>query len=345
MHKVSIVIPVYGAEKYVAAAVQSALQQTYQNIEILIIDDGSPDKSIEICQQFIDPRIKIIRQKNRGLPGARNTGIRHAQGEYIGFLDADDIWLPEKVEKHVEHLNNSPDVGVSFSYSAFINEDGEPLGTYQRPKFRDITPAYLLCRNPIGNGSAGMIRREAFEAVKFQDNLHGTVEDFYFDERLRHSNADATDFDCWLRIVIQAGWKIEGIPQALTLYRVNSQSLSANMLKQLDAIEKVIEKTHSYAPEIVEQWGSRAKAVYQRHIARRAVTQKSRSMAIKMAHQAITTDWRILIEEPQRTFSTLAAAYLLQFLPMFIYNQIESFAFKIAGAIQKRRIIADQSSI
>lgn len=345
MNKVSIVIPVYSAEKYVYAAVQSALQQTYQNIEILIVDDGSLDKSLEICQQFTDSRIKIIRQKNRGLPGARNTGIRHARGEYIGFLDADDIWLPEKVEKHVKHLNNSRDVGVSFSYSAFINEDGEPLGTYQRPKFRDITPSYLLCRNPIGNGSAGIIRREAFAAIRFQDNLHGTMEDFYFDERLRHSNADATDFDCWLRIAIQAGWKIEGIPQVLTLYRVNSQSLSANMLKQLDAIEKVLEKTRSYAPEIVDCWGSRAKAVYQRHIARRAITQKSRDLAIKMSHQATATDWRILIEEPQRTYSTLAAAYLLQLLPHSIYNQIESFAFKIAGAIQKRRIIADQSQI
>src|SRR5690242_5160744 len=110
MKKVSIVIPVYGAEQYVSAAVQSAIKQTYKNLEILIIDDGSPDKSIEICQQFTDSRIKIIRQKNRGLPGARNTGIRHAQGEYIGFLDADDIWLPEKIEKHVEHLDNSPDV-------------------------------------------------------------------------------------------------------------------------------------------------------------------------------------------------------------------------------------------
>jgi hypothetical protein len=171
------------------------------------------------------------------------------------------------------------------------------------------------------------------------------VEDFYFDERLRHKSADATDLDCWLRIAIQTRWKLEGVPQALTLYRVNSQSLSANMLKQLEAIENVIENTRSYAPEVVEEWGSRAKAVYQRHIARRAVTRKSKSMAINMVHQAIATDWRILIAEPQRTFSTLAAAYLIQLLPLSIYNQIEGFALKIAGAIQKRRILADQSRV
>jgi len=341
MKKISIVIPVYGAEKYIAATVESAIQQTYKNIEILIIDDASPDRSIEICQQFADSRIKIIHQENRGLPGARNTGIRHATGECIAFLDADDIWLPDKVKKHVEHLNNSPNIGVSFSYSAFINEDGQRLGIYQTPKCKEITLPYLLCRNPVGNGSSGVIRREAFEAIEFEDDLHGTPEKFYFDERLRCTSADATDLDCWLRIAALTRWKIEGIPEALTLYRVNSNGLSANMLKQLDAIEAVINKTESYAPTLFHQAGSRAKSSYQRHIARRAVTMKSSVMAVEMIHKAIQTDWRILIEEPQRTYLTLAAAYALYLLPLPLYNQLEATALNIAGAIQRRRMLAD----
>lgn len=182
MKKVSVIIPVYGVEKYIAATVQSVLDQTYTNFEILIIDDASPDKSVEICQKFTDPRIKIIHQANRGLAGARNTGIRHAQGEYLAFLDGDDLWLPQKLEKQIAHLENSPAVGVSFSRSAFINEVGKSLGTYQMPKLKGITTPYLLCRNPVGNGSAPVVRSEVFEAIKFQDNLHGTVEDFYFDE-------------------------------------------------------------------------------------------------------------------------------------------------------------------
>jgi len=92
MKQLSVIIPVYNAGKYVADAVKSVLMQTYENLEILIIDDGSPDNSIEICQQFTDPRIKIIRQQNQGVSGARDNGIRHAQGEYLAFLDADDIW-------------------------------------------------------------------------------------------------------------------------------------------------------------------------------------------------------------------------------------------------------------
>ncbi|NES42262.1 glycosyltransferase family A protein, partial [Moorena sp. SIO2C4] len=149
MKKVSVIIPVYKVEKYIAATVESVLAQTYKNFELLLIDDGSPDNSIQICQQINDPRIKIIRQDNQGVSAARNTGIRHAQGEYIAFLDGDDLWVPEKLEKHVLHQETSPHVGVSFSYSAFIDETGSPLGIYQIAKTKDITTDYIMCRNPI----------------------------------------------------------------------------------------------------------------------------------------------------------------------------------------------------
>jgi glycosyltransferase involved in cell wall biosynthesis len=339
MKKVSVIIPVYGAEKYVAATVQSVLEQTYKNFEVLIIDDGSPDQSIEICQQFTDPRIKIIRQQNRGLAGARNTGIRHAQGDYLAFLDADDLWLPEKLEKHVEHLENSPSVGVSFSCSAFIDETGKPLGLYQKPKLRGITIGNLLCRNPISNGSAPVIRRQVFEAIKFQDNLYGTVEDFYFDDRFRASE----DIECWFRIAIQTEWQIEGIPEALTLYRVNSGGLSANLFKQFESWEQVFEKTRSYAPDLIAQWENPARAYQLRYLARRAVTLKDRSVALQLLHRALATHWRILLEEPRRTLLTLAAAYLLWLLPEPFYYQLENLALKMTEVTQRRRILQDQS--
>lgn len=335
MKKISVIIPVYKAEKYIAATVQTVLEQTYKNFEILIIDDGSLDQSIEICQQFTDPRIKIIRQENRGLAGARNTGIRHAQGKYLAFLDADDLWLPEKLEKHVEHLENSPDVGISFSRSAFIDEAGCSLNTYQMPKLKEITAPYLLCRNPIGNGSAPVIRREVFEAIRFQDNIHGNEEDFYFDENFRQSE----DIECWLRISIQTDWQIEGIPEPLTLYRVNSGGLSANLLKQLDSWEKVIEKTRSYAPELITQWEKLARAYQLRYLARRAVTFKAGPKAVELSHRALSTNWRILLEEPRRTLLTLAAAYSLWLLPQPLYHQMQDLALKVTGATQRRRIL------
>ncbi len=339
MKKVSVIIPVYGVEKYIAAAVQSVLEQTYENFEVLIIDDESPDRSVEICQQFNEPRIKIIHQANRGLAGARNTGIRHAEGEYLGFLDGDDLWLPEKLEKHVNHLENSPSVGVSFSRSLFVDEAGNSLGTYTMPQLTDIDPLCLLKGSPIGNGSAPVIRREVFEAIKFQDNLYGTVEDFYFDDHFRRSE----DIECWLRIVLQTPWQIEGIPEALTLYRVNSGGLTSSLLKQLESWEQVIEKTRSYAPELINQWESLSMAYQLRFLGRTAVRLQDGSMAVKLLNRSLSTDWRILQEEPGRTLRALVAAYLLWLLPKSLYQQFEARASKLAGATQKRQILQEES--
>lgn len=338
MKTVSVIIPVYGVEKYIATTAHSVLEQTYKDFELLIIDDGSPDQSIKICQQFTDPRIKIIRQENRGLAGARNTGIRHAQGKYLAFLDGDDLWLPEKLEKHVERLENSPNVGISFSRSAFIDQAGNRLGTYQMPKLKEITPHYLLCRNPIGNGSAPVIRREVFEAIKFQDNLYGSVEDFYFDDRFRRSE----DIECWLRVAIHTPWLLEGIPEALTLYRVNSEGLSANWLEQLQSWEKVIDKTRTLAPELIAQWENQARAYQLRYLARRALRLRAAPIAVQLLHRSLATHWRIFLEEPRRTLLTWAAAYSLLLLPQF-YDQIEALALKTTGVTQRRRILKDLS--
>jgi glycosyltransferase involved in cell wall biosynthesis len=339
MNKVSVIIPVYRVEKYISATVKSVLEQTYKNLELIIVDDESPDRSVEICQQFTDSRIKIIRQKNRGLAGARNTGIRHAQGEYIAFLDGDDLWTSKKLEKHVEHLDKSLSVGLSFSPSRFIDEEGNAKGTCLNPKLKEITPPYLLRESPIGNGSAAVIRREVFEAIKFQDNLYGSVEDFYFDEHFRQ----AEDMECWLRIAIQTKWEIEGIPEPLTLYRVNSQGLSASLLKQLEALEKMIEKTRSYAPELVEQWEGISKAHHMRYLARSAVRLQQGSMAVEFMHRALASHWRIILEEPRRTLMTLAAAYLLWILPQPFYRQIRVLILKVKELTQKKQILQVQS--
>jgi glycosyltransferase involved in cell wall biosynthesis len=340
MKKVSVIMPVYNVEQYVAETIRSVLAQTYSNFELLIVDDQSPDRSVEVCRQFQDPRIQIIHQKNRGLAGARNTGIRHAQGDYIALLDSDDLWLPEKLEKLVNHLERSPQVGVAFSRSAFIDEAGNPLGTYQMPKLRGITAPYLLCRNPIGNGSAPLIRREVFEDIKYEAILYETLEDFYFDDQFRQSE----DIECWIRIVLQTNWHIEGIPDALTLYRVNSESLSANVMKQLDSWEKVIEKTRTYAPEVVAKWESTARAYQLRYLARRCVRMQNGSMAVKLFHRSLQTRWQILLEEPRKTLITLAAAYLLWLLPKPVYRWSETIALKISGASQKRQILQEQVS-
>jgi hypothetical protein len=145
-----------------------------------------------------------------------------------------------------------------------------------------------------------------------------------------------------IRISIQTDWQIEGISDALTLYRVNSGGLSSNILKWLDSWEKMIEKTRSYAPEIVIQWENQARAYHLQYLARNAVRFKAGSTAVQLINRALVSNWRIILNEPRRTFLTFAAAYFLWLLPQSVYSLIESLALKRIGANQKRRILQDQ---
>jgi glycosyltransferase involved in cell wall biosynthesis len=334
MPKVSVIMPVYNVEKYIAETISSVLAQTFTDFELLVIDDESQDKSIEICESFIDSRIKTIHQKNRGLAGARNTGIRHAQGEYLAFLDSDDVWRSQKLEKHIQHLDANPLVGVSFCSSEFIDDDSKPLGNYQIPKIKDITPELILCRNPISNGSVPVIRKAVFQDIEFIDNFYSTEEKFYFDDRFRQSE----DIECWIRIALRTKWHFEGIPEALTLYRVNSGGLSANMMKQLDSWEKAIAKTRAYAPEFMAKWESLARAYQLRYLARRAIRNKDGKAAVKFVNLALASNWKILIYEPMRSLITIFAAYLFRILPPSLYSSIENFALKRAGESQSKAI-------
>lgn len=324
---VSIVIPVFNAEKFVGKTISSVLEQTYKELEILIVDDGSPDRSIEICRQFNDPRIRIIKQANRGLAGARNTGIRHATGDYIALVDADDLWTKDKIEKHVNHLEENPHIGISFSYSLLIDEEDNPTGLKQIPtKFKDITPAYILRRNPIGNGSSPVFRSKVFQDIEFVDNLHGEEETFYFDESFKR----AEDVECWLRIALETDWVCEGIPELLTLYRINAGGLSANALSQYEYLERIIDKYSKAYPEVLGDSVSLARAYFQRYISRRAVSMRDAPLAMEMLHKSIASDIRILFEEPRKTLITIGAVYFLYLTPKKFYSHLEQAAMNLA---------------
>ena len=150
---VSIVMPVYNTAKFVETAIDSALAQTFEDFELLIIDDAGTDHSIDLCRAYSDPRIRIISQANRGLAGARNTGIRQSRGQFVALLDSDDLWETEKLQRHVEHLWQSPDVGISYAASKMIDDHGNLLRIVPRPKLKNVTARDVFLRNPVGYGS------------------------------------------------------------------------------------------------------------------------------------------------------------------------------------------------
>jgi glycosyltransferase involved in cell wall biosynthesis len=336
MKLVSVIVPVYNAEKYVVATIQSVLNQTYQNFELLIIDDGSPDRSIELCRQFTDPRIKIICQENRGVAAARNHGIRLAQGEYIAFLDADDLWLPTKIAKHINHLQSDPSIGISYSYSTLIDAKDKPLGLYQLPQTHDITPVNFLLRDPIGSGSNLVAKSAVLAAIKFPVAINGVVTQCYFDEDRQLNPSE--DTECWLRMSIKSDLKFEGIPAVLIQYRLHSGSFSHQFEKKTASWEKLLEKARGYAPGLMKQHESAARAYQFTAIARRAINQGAGLVALKLSYRALRSYWRILLEEPLRTLLTLSAACLLTLLPQTLYHKLQALAFKTVAANQKRQL-------
>ncbi|MEO1039589.1 MAG: glycosyltransferase family A protein [Pseudomonadota bacterium] len=306
---VTVVMPVFNVERYLAIAMRSVLNQTYTHFELLIIDDGSTDDSCMIAEGFRDARIQIIRQENRGLAGARNTGIRHACGEYIAFLDSDDAWVPGKLAAHVKHLQSHPDVGVSYAGSRLIDDNGRPMGIFQTPKLEGVTAADVFMRNPVGNGSAPVIRRAVFKDIQGPYSADGSPG--WFNEHFRQSE----DIECWMRIALNTSWRFEGVEGALTDYRINSGGLSANIVRQFETWARMRDIVARNHPAFAARWADLAEAFQLRYLARRAINMRDRGMAISLALQAAKTAPGILIREPAKSAFTVAAALALRLLP------------------------------
>ena len=323
MPLVSVVMPVYNVEQYIEQAVWSVIDQSYGNFELIIVDDESPDNSIELIKQkYNDVRIRIIQQKNRGLAGARNTGIRHANGDYIALLDSDDFWQADKLEKQIKLMQANPQCGVSFSASLFVDEAGESLDRFQAPKKKaDYQAKDIFCRNPIGNGSAPIIRKSIFDQIAFVDQVKkhdGEHYLQYFDETLRQSE----DVECWTRIALQTGTQFEYIDQPLTNYRLNNSGLSADVNAQFATWLKLLENTKIYAPGFVGKYGPIAKAFQYRYLARRSVFQAQGRNALKFMVLAFKAAPIALMKEFKRTTETLVASVGLSLIPALVQKKL-----------------------
>ncbi|MBP7507587.1 MAG: glycosyltransferase family 2 protein [Prolixibacteraceae bacterium] len=226
---VSVVIPTFNHENFVIQAIQSVFDQTYKNYELIVVDDGSTDNTKDRVSSLFDGRLKYIYQANKGLSAARNTGIKYSGYEYVAFLDADDKWLPNKLELQVARMNQDPGIGLLGCGYYVINEKGviemEVPGSpvKDQNKFKKS----LFIRNIVsGSGSGVLIRREVLSKVGF------------FDETLTASE----DWDMWLRI---AGYyKIDILEEVLVkiMHRSNSMSAPVNAAKMLSNALKILEK-------------------------------------------------------------------------------------------------------
>ncbi len=233
MPKVSIIIPAYNAVSFLPDTIDSVYSQSLQDYEIIIVNDGSSDTTEQWASQITDSRVRLISQENQGLAGARNTGLTQARGEYIAFLDADDLWQPTKLEKQVKILDENPEVGLVYTWVSLIDRDGKPKGQIRGNSDEGNVWKKLLKHNIVESGSVALVRRSCYQSVGLYDR---TLPASY-----------GEDWDMWLRIAAQYQFKV--IREPLVYYRDTPSSLSKNWQVMEQSHQIIIEKAFASAPQ------------------------------------------------------------------------------------------------
>ena len=295
--KVSVVVPVYNVRSYIEEALVSLERQSFQEFEVVVVNDGSTDDTAEVVKPFVlrDSRFQLLYKQNGGLASARNYGIRKARAEYIALLDGDDAYEPGKLATHVARLDNATEIGVVYSASRIICEDGRPTFMHLSGKpIRSNPLAALLCKNFIGHGSNAVFRRSVWHEVG------------EFDEALRSSE----DIDFWLKIAATQRWRFYREPQILCSYRVRQSGLSFDVMQMQRCNEQVIEAAYRRSPELVGPVLATAYAYMYRYLARLSLTAGDAAVARDFIDRAIAADRSIFYRDP-RSLLTLAAVRLV----------------------------------
>lgn len=257
MPLVSIIIPTYNRSKLLRQAVASVLAQTYQKFELIIVDDGSTDDTKSVIEAIADDRIRYIWQENQQRCAARNTGIAAAQGEYLAFLDSDDLWLPRKLELQLSAIDRHPDISASHGRCVRMNQD-----------FEFIYPHELYsCTGPewVGDVRESLLLRNSFvsQGVVAHRRLFETVGGF--DVSLPHSE----DWDMWIRLSAITHFSI--ISEPVGIYRIHSGNRTNNPVSTLKGALIIIEKHSQYMTPVMKKIAELYS--YSNHAARAAFLQ------------------------------------------------------------------------
>lgn len=242
MATISVIVPAYNQGHYLKEAIDSVLAQSYEDWEIIVVNDGSTDDTRAVAMSFSDDRVRYHYQSNQGLSAARNTGIALATGDYVSFLDSDDLFLAQKLELLLTLLADRPDLGFAAGQAIFIDEEGARLNkTMDKAPPPDLSE--MLLGNPFHVGSV-LVRKRWLDHV-------GT-----FDETLRACE----DWDLWLRLAkdgCQMGW----VAQPVSLYRIHHQQMTRGAERMRTAMFMVLDKTFGY-PDLPERWRAQRDRAY-----------------------------------------------------------------------------------
>ncbi len=254
MPLVSVVVPAYNVSKTIRDTIDSILKQTFSDFELIIINDGSTDNTLQVIEGVRDPRVQVYSYENGGLPEARNRGIKRATGEFITFMDADDLWTPDKLESQVAALQKNPAAGLAYSWTCFMDSEGKSFSQDLPSYLEGNVYPQLLIGNFITSGSNVMLRASTVKSVGGFDPSLKSIE----------------DWDYWLRVA--AKWAFVVVPHYQILYRQSATSMAS----KIDVMEKyslmVINRAFANAPAELQGLKAHSLANTYQYLARICVT-------------------------------------------------------------------------
>lgn len=252
--RLSVVVPSYNTARFVRESVRSILEQSVSDLEVIVVDDGSTDDGLAVIASLNDPRLTCVRQPNSGLAAARNTGIALARAPTIGFCDADDVWYPRKAERHLAVMDADQRLGLTFSFSEYLYEDGRPTGQLLITRCHEPSARDLIRRNHVGNGSTPVVHKDVFRLAGLFDETLGSCE----------------DFEMWVRSAACTSWKLRLLPEVLTGYRIRPGSMTTSYESFLRGHRLALERVRLYVPAFTEREANRSYAECLRIASRKA---------------------------------------------------------------------------
>jgi len=302
---ITVVLPVYNAASTIDSTLASILNQSFTGFELIAIDDGSSDDSLRLLLAHAEnePRIRVVARANGGVSSARNLGVRLGKAPYIAFIDADDLWHPDKLAYHLALHLHQPAVAASYARIAFVSSKGSGLGearTQSRLCPHSLGLADVLGENPVCTASNLFVRRDWF------------WRNGGFDEHL--SFAEDQELVAGL---IAHGAKIEGIDEVLTGYRFSPEGLSMDLNSMKAGWHGVAARYLEGQPLIALE------ALYYRYLARRTLRAGGSALAaLGYVLAGLRLDTATFLKDRRRGFATLGAALAAPLIPAVLRRYV-----------------------
>ncbi|MBE9062861.1 glycosyltransferase [cf. Phormidesmis sp. LEGE 11477] len=283
----SVIVPVYNGAQTIHATIESVLQQTAQDFELVVVDDGSTDTTLEVVSKFDDPRLSVFSYHNAGVATSRNRGAAHASGKYISFIDADDLWTPDKLALQLEALESTPKTAVAYSWTDYIDQEGRFIEKAQRVAFSGDVYAKLLLRNFLESASNVTIHRQTFLKLGgFDLSLSG-----------------AADWDFFLRLAKH--YPFVAVPHLGVLYRLLDSSMSANLAAQEKECLTVLDRAYEQASPNLQPLKQQSLGQLYRYLSFKAMHgslhRPKGASALHYLFQSLVHSPQIAIQQPRLT--------------------------------------------